>query len=121
MNQRLVLIVGGLLAAALVAFAVWHAYQPRPATTTASESAAPTSAPPPTPAAAADETAGVPRMEPDALLAHFKAGDVTILDVRDADSFLASHIPGSLHIPLARVEGEVPYLPKGKPIVAYCT
>jgi len=110
MNQRLVYVVGGALAVALFGFAIWHAYQPRHE---------------PAPAAAApvvrDETASAPRIEPDDLLAHFKAGDVTIVDVRDADSFVASHIPGALHIPLARVEGEVPYLPKGKPIVTYCT
>ncbi len=115
MNQRLVYIIGGVLAVGLVAFAIWHAYQPRPTTTTE------TAAPQPSPPAAADENANVPRIEPDALLAHQKAGDVTIIDVRDADSFLASHIPGALHIPLARIEGEVPYLPKGKPIVTYCT
>ena len=110
MNQRLVYAVGGVLAAALFGFAIWHAYQPKTA-----------AAPAPVTTTIADETATVPRIEPDELLAHFKAGDVTILDVRDADSFLASHIPGALHIPLARVQGEVPYLPKGKPIVAYCT
>lgn len=113
MNQRLVYIVGGALAAALVAFAIWHAYQPR-------QTVAAT-APAPAPTTTHDETASVPRIEQDELLAHLKAGDVTIIDVRDADAFLASHIPGSLHIPLARVEGEVPYLPKAKPIVTYCT
>jgi len=109
MNQRLVYIVGGVLAAALFGFAIWHAYQPR-------KEPAPAPAP-----VARDESATAPRIEPDELLAHFKAGDVTIVDVRDADSFVASHIPGALHIPLARVEGEVPYLPKAKPIVTYCT
>ena len=108
MNQRLVYIAGGALAAALVAFALWHGYQPK------QTASAPTTA-------TVDEHAGVPRIEQDELLAHLKAGDVTIVDVRDADSFLASHIPGALHIPLARVEGEVPYLPKAKPIVTYCT
>ena len=108
MNQRLVYIVGGALAAALVAFAVWHAYQPKQTVSALTT-------------ATVDEHAGVPRIEQDDLLAHLKAADVTIVDVRDADSFLASHIPGALHIPLARVEGEVPYLPKTKPIVTYCT
>ena len=107
MNQRLVYAVGGLLAVALVAFAIWHAYQPKPAPAPAPE--------------IAPETAGAPRIEPEDLLAHFKAGDVTIIDVRDADAFVASHIPGALHIPLARIDGEVSYLPKGKPIVTYCT
>jgi len=67
------------------------------------------------------EHAAVPRIEAEELLAHQKAGDVTIIDVRDAHAFVASHIPGALHIPLARIDGEVSYLPKGKPIVTYCT
>ena len=114
MNQRLVYIAGGVLAAALAAFAIWRAYQPK-------QTPSATLPAPATTTTTADETASVPRIEPDELLAHFKAGDVTIVDVRDAGSFLASHIPGALHIPLARVDGEVPYLPKAKPIVAYCT
>ena len=112
MQQRVVYIVGTLVAVALIVFAVWHARQPR---------ATPAAAPAPATMSTVDETAGAPRIEPDDLLTHFKAGDVTIIDVRDADSFLASHIPGALHIPLARVDGEVQYLPKGKPIVTYCT
>lgn len=51
----------------------------------------------------------------------FDRGEVTLIDVREADQFAASHIPGALQIPLARIEGEIPYLPKGKPIVTYCT
>jgi hydroxyacylglutathione hydrolase len=46
---------------------------------------------------------------------------VTIIDVRDADSYRDRHIPGAMHIPLAYIQGEIPYLPKDKPIVAYCT
>jgi hypothetical protein len=120
MNQRLVLLFGGILAAALVAFAIWHAYQPRVGQAP-SPVPAPAAPPPAATNALADENAAAPRIDPEALLAQFKAGGVTIVDVRDADSFLASHIPGALHIPLARIEGEVPYLPKGKPIVTYCT
>ena len=46
---------------------------------------------------------------------------MAILDVRDVDAYAASHIPGALQIPLARVEGEIPYLPKDKPLITYCT
>jgi rhodanese-related sulfurtransferase len=49
------------------------------------------------------------------------ARQVTVIDVRSMEQFLASHIPGALHIPVARIEGEIPYLPKGKLIVTYCT
>ena len=115
MNQRLVYVVGSVVAAALVVFAVWHARQPKPAP------AAPHASATMPAAASADPNAAAPRIDPEQLLAHFKAGDVTIVDVRDADAFLAAHIPGALHIPLARIDGEVSYLPKGKPIVTYCT
>jgi 3-mercaptopyruvate sulfurtransferase SseA len=107
MNPRVVYTAGGIAAVALVVFAIWHAQRSGAA-----------AQPPVIPH---EETASAPRIDPEELLAHFKAGDVTIIDVRDADSFVAGHIPGALHIPLARVEGEVAYLPKGKPIVAYCT
>lgn len=69
----------------------------------------------------AAEVAHVPRSTPEQLLAMIEKKDVTIIDVRDKDSYLARHIPGALHIPLAYIQGEVPYLPKGKPIVTYCT
>ena len=48
-------------------------------------------------------------------------GAVTVIDVRSVEQYLAAHIPGSLHIPVTRIEGEIPYLPKDKPIVTYCT
>ena len=48
-------------------------------------------------------------------------GEVTVIDVRDDNAFRMGHIPGSLHIPFARVEGEAGSLPRGKPIVTVCT
>ena len=49
-------------------------------------------------------------------------GSVTIVDVRDPDSFAAGHIPGALSIPLESVDGGVERLRKlGKPIVTYCS
>jgi 3-mercaptopyruvate sulfurtransferase SseA len=50
-----------------------------------------------------------------------RLGTVTLIDVRDADSYIAGHIPGAIHIPLSYIEGEVRYLPRDKPIVTYCT
>ena len=43
------------------------------------------------------------------------------MDVRDIDSYTASHIAGAIHIPVSYLDTELPYLPRGKPIVAYCT
>jgi rhodanese-related sulfurtransferase len=49
------------------------------------------------------------------------SGAVRVIDVRASGAYLASHIPGAMHIPLSRLEGELPYLQKGKRIVTYCT
>jgi Rhodanese-like domain len=65
--------------------------------------------------------AAVPRIKAGELLQKYEAKQVTIIDVRDVDSYKARHIPGSLHIPLSYIAGEVSYLPKDKPIVTYCT
>ena len=75
--------------------------------------------------AAADEAhldlASIPRSNPEDVLEKFEAGNVTIIDVRDKEEFIDRHIPGALQIPLSYVAGEASYLPKGKPIVLYCT
>ena len=58
-------------------------------------------------------------------LADFKqaldAGRVIPIDVRDADSYAAGHIPGALSVPLDSVSQKAAELKRsGKPIVAYC-
>jgi hypothetical protein len=63
----------------------------------------------------------VARISAEDLREKVNAGAVTVIDVRDASAYAAAHIPGSLHIPLASVEANLDRLPKGKPIVAYCT
>jgi hypothetical protein len=68
-----------------------------------------------------EEVVDVPRSKAEVVLEQFEAKNVTIIDVRDADSYKERHIPGALHIPLAYIDGEVPYLPRDKPIVTYCT
>lgn len=109
--KKVLIVLAVIAVVALVGFALDRSNKPA-----AEPSSTPALAPPPA-AAMAD----APRIDQAELKALFDAGNVTLLDVRDADAYLASHIPGSLQIPLTRVEGEVSYLPKGKPIVAYCT
>lgn len=119
-----VMIIGAIIVVALLAFSLRRLATSRdqapapqaPATasqppTTSSTVAEPTSA----------EVAHVARIKPAELRDLIAKNAVTVIDVRDADSFLNSHIPGALHIPMARIDGEIPYLPKGKPIVTYCT
>ena|SRR5579863_2665958 len=63
----------------------------------------------------------VPRMPLQEAKQKIEGGTVTVIDVRDADAYTAAHIPGAMQIPLARIEGEIPYLPRTKPIITYCT
>lgn len=72
-------------------------------------------------AEATSTSEGFRRITVEELKPLYDRGEVTLIDVRDVDSFLRAHIPGALQIPLARVDGETPYLPKGKMIVTYCT
>lgn len=63
----------------------------------------------------------VARTSAEDLRPKFERSEVTLIDVRDAGSYASGHIPGAIHMPLATVEGQISYLPKDKPIVAYCT
>lgn len=107
---------------------------PAPASSTPSPTAMPnrtplplqttTAIPPPFTPAAHDEhgeTSGIRRVGPEELKALVDRAAVTVIDVRDSISYNQGHIPGAIHIPMARVEGEASRLPKGKPVVAYCT
>jgi 3-mercaptopyruvate sulfurtransferase SseA len=134
-----ILAIGGLLVAALVAWALTRTVEPQatvadtaaPLTvsneTTTTAPAAPltatqTASPfPPAEHAQSEEKVAVPRIAVEDLREKMKTNAVTVIDVRDDASFAAGHIPGSLHIPFARVEGEMSTLAKGKPIVTYCT
>lgn len=68
-----------------------------------------------------DENASVKRISVTELQSKLSSKQVTVIDVRDKTTFVASHIPGSLHVPVAQIESQVTYLPKDKPIVTYCT
>lgn len=61
------------------------------------------------------------RMSPSELSRLLARGEALVLDVREADAYLAGHIDGAVHIPLSFIESELPYLRRGKRIVAYCT
>lgn len=65
--------------------------------------------------------ATLPRISPDALADELKAGTAIAIDVRDQRAFIDGHIPGAWQIPLQFVEGELPYFPKDKKLVTYCS
>jgi Rhodanese-like domain len=150
------MVVGGLLVAALVVWALTRTVQTAPADSVATatfpvgvEQPAPTgtlppldtttglpvqngqAAQPPQTASqpqpytpnppSADENASVTRINVQDLRSKVDAKQVTVIDVRDKTSYVTSHIPGSLHVPMATVESQVSFLPKNKPIVTYCT
>lgn len=56
----------------------------------------------------------------DELLRRVRAGDVTVVDVRPREEYLAGHIPGALSLPLADLKASVRQLPKNRDVVAYC-
>jgi rhodanese-related sulfurtransferase/DNA-binding transcriptional ArsR family regulator len=67
--------------------------------------------------AAPDELEPVTREE---LWARARSGDVTILDLRPREEYLAGHIPGALSAPLQELEALLSRLPRDVEIVAYC-
>ena len=110
--RRVVLVVGAIAVAALVGFALMRGgpgFSP-------AGGLKPTAPPVQEP-----ELVPVPRTPLAEAKQKIDSGSVLVIDVRDADSYIASHIPGAIQIPLARVEGEVNYLPRTKPILTYCT
>lgn len=122
-NAFIVMAVGGLAVLALVAWALTRSLEApiNPTVPAPVATAAPAPAPAPEPEVQDPERAAVPRISVDELKQKLAKGEVTVIDVRDADAYMAGHIPGALHIPLTRIEGEIPYLPRTKLIVTYCT
>ncbi len=47
-----------------------------------------------------------------------RAGEVTVVDVREAHEYASGHIPGSVNLPLSSFDPGK--LPKGKPVVLIC-
>lgn len=107
-------VVGGLLAGGVIAWTVTRVQPARPAPVTAAVTSI-------APAMPGQSLESIPRISVADLSQRLERGEVVVIDVRDADSFVASHIPGAMQIPLSYIQGELPYLPRGKPIVTYCT
>ena len=64
-----------------------------------------------------DEVGLVTRDELEELLA---AGEVTLLDVRPPEEYVAGHIPGARSAPLGTLAGEASALRREQSVVAYC-
>jgi hypothetical protein len=64
---------------------------------------------------------GIPRVTPVEVKAAFEAGTAVIVDVRPADAFAQSHIPGALSIPLSDLGSRKDELNPQDWIITYCT
>jgi len=49
-----------------------------------------------------------------------REGDITVIDVRPEEEYLAGHIPGALSIPVAQLKRRLGEIPKSNDVVAYC-
>lgn len=56
----------------------------------------------------------------EALLEMFRAGTVTVLDVRPPDEFALGHLPGAVNVPLRELEARLAEFDPALEIVAYC-
>jgi rhodanese-related sulfurtransferase len=54
------------------------------------------------------------------LLDRVSRGEVTVLDVRPREEYLAGHIPGAVSVPLEELGGYLDGLPRDRGVVAYC-
>lgn len=68
-----------------------------------------------------EEKAAVKRIAVEDLRAKHNRGEVTVIDVRGATDYANGHVPGAMNIPLASIEAQLDRIPKGKPVVTYCT
>lgn len=56
----------------------------------------------------------------DELVRRVRAGEVTLIDVRPREEYVAAHIPGAISVPLAELGKRVGTLQKRRDVVAYC-
>jgi rhodanese-related sulfurtransferase/DNA-binding MarR family transcriptional regulator len=63
---------------------------------------------------------GMEPVDRDALLKRVREGEVTVLDVRPVEEYLAGHIPGAISIQFKELERRLSELRRDKDIVAYC-
>ena len=63
----------------------------------------------------------IPRVSLEESKAALDEGAAVFLDVRNADMYAASHVPGALNIPLAELQSRLGELDKSGWIITYCT
>lgn len=92
---------------------------PLPGTTTVAGTPAPPPGPDPLFQTGAADPA--PRVSANQIAPHVRSGQVIVLDVRNEAGFALEHAAGAVHIPLEELGMRAGELPRGKPVIAYCT
>jgi rhodanese-related sulfurtransferase len=67
-----------------------------------------------------EERGALEAVDNDELVRRVRAGEVTLIDVRPREEYIAAHLPGALSVPLAALGTRAGKLPKRRDIVAYC-
>jgi Rhodanese-like domain len=80
-----------------------------------------TTSPRPAPPQVHGDRTSVGRIAVEDLRAKMNRNEVTVIDVRDAGSYGAKHIAGSMNIPFASIETMLDQIPKDKPVITYCS
>lgn len=117
----------GVVSVALIFYVVWQISGRQPSQPAATSVSAPVAPPPSAPpddhdhAALEAEIAKTPRITVEELDALMKKNQAVVIDVRNVEDYADSHIPGALQIPLSFVEGEIPWFPRDKKLVTYCS
>lgn len=119
-----VMTAGAIAVLALVGWALYRSFNAPVASTIVTAPSATTAPLPPPAASAGDDEAAkaaVKRISAGELHQRLEKNEVTLIDVRLEEGWVAGHIRGAMHIPLASVESYLSYIPRDKPIVTYCT
>ena len=59
-------------------------------------------------------------MDKKSLLQRVRKGQVTVVDVRPHEEYIAGHIPGAVSIPIDELESRISELSKKQQVIAYC-
>ena len=128
LNQRLILIIGSIVIIAAGAILILSALPGgSPAATVPQQSGPPASAPQVSAPQAAPTTAAelpypeIVRVSLGDAKAAYDLKQAVYLDVRDADSYANSRIPGAISIPLNNLETRLKELDPNAWILTYCT
>ena len=126
-NQRLILIIGSIVVIAAGAILILSALPGGPAATMPQSAAPQNTAPQASVPQAAPTTAAelpypeIVRVSLGDAKAAYDLKQAVYLDVRDADSYANSHIPGAVSIPLNNLETRLKELDPNAWILTYCT